>query len=615
MKYYGYAGKILEINLSDKTIEKIPLDPQLAADFIGGIGISTKLLYDHIEPGIDPLSPGNVIIVGSGALGGTLAPTSARAEIVSKSPLSGFIGWANTGYSIANPLKYAGYDQLVIKSASENPVYIIVDNDEIEVRDASHLWGKDTWETTDILWHELGKDYWVTCIGPAGENLIRFACTISQKHSAAARTGLGAVMGSKKVKAIAVRGTKGIEVADKKRFLELVEQANNRFKEREKLVMAWRTYGFLAGFLPVVDAEEFLRLKGGYYACQSCPVGCNAWVRIPDGKYEGVSFLASAPGTKILASGDIFKDYPEIYKFLELLNRYGMDAFSTYAMINFAKDLYKNNIIDKKDIDGLNFSKFNPEVVTALTQKILNREGLGDVLAEGMEQAALKIGQGAEKYNFSIRGIDATAAKGGAQGATETFGYVTNHRAGMMERSTSISFRPRKRESYVKYCKAIGVPEEAVNRVCDGPEGLNVPRLTRYTEDILTLVPMQGLCRRAPVTQVWDINLHSQFYTAATGNFVNDKDLLTCAERVWNLQRCFNIREGAGRKDDKFPEQLLPMKLGGKELNKDNMDIWLNEYYDERGWDVDTGNPTKEKLLELGLSDAVNELKLMRILD
>ena len=241
----------------------------------------------------------------------------------------------------------------MVTGAAENPVYLKIDDDDVEIRDAGHLWGKDSWETTDMLWEELGKDYWVTCIGPAGENLIRFACTISQKHSAAARTGLGAVMGSKKLKAIAVRGTKGIKVADKKRFLALVEEAINRFKAREKLVMAWRTYGFLAGFLSVVDAEEFLRLKGGPYACLSCPVACNAWVNIPDGNYAGLSFLASAPGTKIIVAGDNFKRYDEIFKFLEVLNRYGMDVFSTFAILDFAKDLFKNGILTKGDMDGL----------------------------------------------------------------------------------------------------------------------------------------------------------------------------------------------------------------------------------------------------------------------
>ncbi|MFC1858981.1 aldehyde ferredoxin oxidoreductase family protein [Thermodesulfobacteriota bacterium] len=612
---YGYAGTILKVNLSNKSIDMIALDESLANNFVGGIGISTKLFYDSMKPGIDPLSPENVFIIGSGALGGTLAPTSARAEVLSKSPQSGFIGWANTGNSVANMLKYAGYDQLVVTGAADAPVYLKVDDDDIEICDAGHLWGKDTSETVEMLWKELGKDYQITCIGPAGENTVRYACTISQKHSAAARTGMGAVMGSKKLKAIAARGTKGIKVADTKRFLTLVEEAQNRFRMKEKLVLAWRTYGFLAGFLKMVDSQEYLRLKGGYYACKSCPVACNAWLNIPDGEYAGLSFLASAPGTKIvvdLTNGSPIGRYDEIFNIQQIVNRYGMDFFSTMALCTFAMGLYKDGIIGKEDTGGLELKK-DPETIKALITKIAKREGIGDILAEGLSRAAAKIGKGAEQYDVSIRGVDATDIKGGRLGATETFGFVTNPRGGMMERSTSISFAKRERKSYVQYCSAIGVPEEAVDRVCHGPEGHNTPRLTRYTEDILTLVAMQGLCRRAPVAAVWDVGLHADFYSAATGIEMTDSDLLKCAERVWNLQKCFNIREGATRVDDRFPSRALPMTLGGKVLDENTMDDWLNEYYEERGWDVETGRPGKQKLASLGLDDVAQELEQLRL--
>lgn len=614
--YYGYAGNILEVNLSDYNIKKTSLDETLVRDFIGGVGINTKLLYDRIEPGADPLSPENVLVIGSGALSGTLAPTATRAEIMAKSPQSGLIGWANTGNSVANMLKYAGYDHFVVTGAAASPVYVKVDNDDVTICDASHLWGKDTSETTEMLWDELGKDYQVTCIGPAGENLVRFACPISQKHSAAARTGMGAVMGSKRLKAIVVRGTKGIMVSDKKKFLDLVEEAVNRFRAIEKMVMGWRTYGFLVGFLSVADAGEYLRLKGGYYACHSCPVACNAWVNIPDGKYAGLSFLASAPSTKIIvdyAQGGTLRKYDEIFKLMEWQNKLGIDIFSAMTMGNFAINLYQSGIIGKVDTDGRELKR-DPETMLFLTRKMAYREGIGDILAEGMHKAAINIGKGAEKYDISIRGVDATIAKGGMLGGTETFGFVTNHRGGMMERSTSISFRPRKRENYLSYCSTIGVPDEAINRVCDGPEGVNVPRLTRYTEDILTLVPMQGLCRRAPVTQVWDINLHAAFYSAATGIERTSKDLLKCAERVWNLQKCFNIREGATRIGDRFPDTALPMKLCGKTLDKDTMDEWLNEYYEERGWDVETGIPNKGKLVALGLEGVARELEKLGLI-
>ena len=609
--YYGYAGNILEVDLSNHSIKKTPLDETLVRDFIGGVGISTKLLYDRMKPGVDSLSSENVLVIGSGSLGGTLAPTATRAEVMAKSPQSGLIGWANTGNSVANMLKYAGYDHLVVTGAADGPVYLKVDNEDVTICDASHLWGKDTWETTEMLWNELGKDYQVTCIGPAGENLVRFASPISQKHSAIGRIGMGAVMGSKKLKAIVARGTKGIMVSDKKRFLALVEEATNRFREKEKLVMAWRTYGFLAGFLSIGDGDEYLRLKGGYYACHSCPVACNAWVNIPDGKYAGLSFLASAPSTKIVvdyALGGTVGKYDELFKLMEWQNRWGIDTFAAMTVGNFAIDLYENGIIDKKDANGLELKR-DPETMLSLTRKMAYREGIGDILAEGMNKAAVEIGKGAEKYDISIRGVDASLGKGGLLGGTETFGFATSNRGGMMDRSTSISFRPRKRENYVSYCKTIGVPDEAVDRVCDGPEGVNIPRLTRYTEDILTLVPMQGLCRRAPVAQVWDVNLHAEFYSAATGIERTSEDLLKCAERVWNLQKCFNIREGTTRVGDRFPDTALPMKLCGRTLDKSTMDEWLNEYYEERGWDVETGMPNKEKLVALGLEGVAKELE------
>ena len=610
-EYFGYAGTILEINLSSRKINKIPLDEKMARDFLGGVGISTKLLYERIDPAVDPYAPGNVWILGSGALGGTLAPTSGRTEVVSKSPMSGKIGWANTGWSVASMLKWAGYDQLVVTGTSDTPVYIWIENDEVEIRDASHLWGKDTYETTETLWRDLGKDCWITTIGPAAENLVRFASVISKKHSAAARTGMGSVLGSKKLKAIVVRGTKGIKVAKKKKFLSLVEEAINRFKERNPLVMEWRTYGFLAGFKEIVDIEQFLGLRGNYYACPACPVGCNSWVNIRSGKYAGLSYLSSAPGTKITYYIDIppfDKQYDELYVLGELGNKYGVDMFALKAVIELANNLYDQGIVTKKDLGGQEL-RGNPEAIKEFLRKIVYREGIGDTFAEGVHKACAIFGKGAEKYDVSIKGVDSTGARGGLMGATETFGFATSNRGGWMERATSISFRPRKREAYVRYCAAIGVPQQAVDRVCDGPEGLNVPRLTRHVEDFLTLVPMQGLCRRPPVSQVYDIHLHSDFYSCATGFEVTGEDLLKCAERVWNLQKAFNILAGGSRKDDRFPGSLLPLKLGGKELNSDNMDEWLNEYYSERGWDIETGRPTKKKLESLNLDDVANDLE------
>lgn len=607
---YGYAGAILEIDLSNRKINKIPLDEKIARDFVGGVGISTKLFYDRIDPAVDPLAPGNVWVLGSGVLGGTVAPTSGRAEVVSKSPLSGNIGWANSGWSIASMLKWAGYDQLVVTGASDTPVYVFIDNDKVEIRDASHLWGKDTYETTEALQHELGSDCWVTTIGPAGENLVKFACIISKKHSAAARTGLGAVLGSKKLKAIVVRGTKGVKVAKKKEFLSLAEEALKRFKEREPLVMEWRTYGFLCGFKAAADIDQYLELRGNYYACIACPVGCNVWVDVKSGKYKGASYLSSAPGTKVMVYHDLTpfdKLYDELYDLCNIGNMYGVDVNTLASLLELANNLYDAGILSKKDLGGQEL-RGNPDAIKEFLRKITYREGIGDVFAEGMHGACTILGKDAKKYDFSIKGMDSTSARGGLLGATETFGFASSLRGGWIDRSSSISFRPRKREAYVKYSESIGIPQQAVDRVCDGPEGLNVPRLTRYTEDFSTLGAMQGICRRAPVSQVYDIQLHADFYSSATGFEATGADLLKCAERVWNLQKAFNTLAGKSRKDDRFPDNLLPLKLGGKELNTKNMDEWLNEYYDERGWDIEMGEPTKEKLISLGLDYVANDL-------
>ncbi|MFC1982514.1 aldehyde ferredoxin oxidoreductase family protein [Chloroflexota bacterium] len=613
-EFFGYAGSRLEVDLSKGSIRKIPLEEGLVEKFIGGIGFSTKIIYDLMEPKTDAFGAENVFAIGSSPLSGTLAPTATRAEFAAKSPESGLFSWANTGGSVSNMLKYAGYDHLAITGAADKPVYLMISDDDMEIRDASHLWGKDTWETDDILKAELGKEYVITCTGPAGERLVKFATPVSNKHSVGARTGLGAVMGSKKLKAIAVRGTKGVKVANKKNFLALVKEATKRFEARENLVQAWRTYGFLAGFKGMYDEEEFFKHMGGYYACQSCPIADNAWINIKEGKYAGLSYLASAPGTKLLIATKLpgtpgFEHYDDMWKWLELVNRWGIDAMATIAMLNLIRHLYENKVIIKEDIDGLDPTRNDPEMIMALTRKMAYREGFGDILAEGMHRACAMIGKGAEEYDISIKGVDAETATGGALGATETLGYITNSRPAFMERSTSISFAKRKRESYVAYCKSIGVPEEVIDRLCDGPENLNPPRLLRYVEDIQTLIAMQGLCRRAPVSQVWDLAFHADFYSAATGREATPKGFLKAAERVWNLQKCFNMREGATRKDDRFPKQLLPMTLGGIVVDETTIDRLLNEYYEERGWDVEKGIPTKKKLTELGLEDVAKELE------
>jgi aldehyde:ferredoxin oxidoreductase len=610
MEYFGSTGTILEVDLTTGAIRQIPLTESMIRNDIGGVGISSRLLYENVQQGTDPLSPGNAILIGLGPLGGTVAPSSMRAELVSKSPLSGYIGWANSGY-IASMLKYAGYDQLLIKGKASSPVYLKITDEHVEIKEADHLWGKDTWDATDMLCRECGEDHEVTCIGPAGERMVKFACPISNKHSAAARTGLGAIMGSKNLKAIVTRGTKGVRVADKKRFKRLAEEALRRFREKHALINEWRTYGFLAGFKDKADIDEYMRLRGGYYACISCPVACNAWVNIPDGEFAGLSYLASAPGTKIATvvgrKTPGLVRYDEIFKLADEINRYGMDYMSFAGMVNLLADLHKQKILSPRDTDGLDVAG-NPGDVRKLAAKIAFREGIGDTLAEGMRTFCHRIGEGAEDLDFSIKGIEAGSAVGGRLGGTETWGFSTNLRGAYMERSTSISFRKRSRNSYVRYCGAIGVPGEYIDRVCDGPEGFSLPRLTKWVETYSTIQSCLGLCRRPPVSQVYDVDFMAEILTAATGINYTAADLLKCGERVWTTQKCFNLREGMTKADDRLPARFLPLTLGGFQVNETTQGELLREYYDEWGWDPNTGVPTRKKLVELGLDHLAGDL-------
>ncbi|MGD9322037.1 MAG: aldehyde ferredoxin oxidoreductase N-terminal domain-containing protein, partial [Desulfobacteraceae bacterium] len=246
MSLHGYAGHILYVDLSSRKARKEKLSEELMRKYIGNLGINTKLAYDLIKPGTEPLSPENHIILGTGPLGGTVAPACSRSNANYKSPLTHLFGSANAGDSVALMLKFAGYDHLVISGKADRPVYLKIDDDEVQFLDASHLWGKDVFETTDALWAEMG-DYWVNCIGPAGENLVGFAASVTNKHSLYGRTGIGAVMGSKNLKAIAARGTKAVTVADRKGFMKIVDGLLEKIKTSPATEL-WRDLGFVVAF-------------------------------------------------------------------------------------------------------------------------------------------------------------------------------------------------------------------------------------------------------------------------------------------------------------------------------------------------------------------------------
>ena len=632
MGFHGYAGNILYVDLTSKTIKKEQISEELIRNYIGNLGINTKLAYDLIKPGIDPLSPDNHIILGTGPLGGTVAPACSRSNGNYKSPLTHLFGSANSGDSPSLMMKFAGYDHLVVSGKAEGPVYLKIDDDDVEILDAGHLWGKDVNEATDMLWAEIG-DYWVNCIGAAGENLVRFSAAVSNKHSLYGRTGMGAVMGSKNLKAIVAKGSRAITVADGKAFMKMADGILEKIKNSPATEL-WRDLGFVVAFpaygsfgmferhnysegfpdlAEAFDKDEYKRrVVKRAYACPGCPVGCKQVVEMRDGKYAGINFKVAAMGSQVGYHNQAgVENWDEVVKCVELENRDGLDSTSLGSVVGFAIELYKKGIITKKDTDGMELD-WGAKTTLALIEKIIHREGIGDILADGAKAAIEKFGPESEKYAGHLKGMEMTLGLR-VRLCTENFGQLTNPRGGHLERSASLTFIPRKPKVFPPFSAGIGVPEERIEKVCDGPEGFNVSRLTKWVEDFNTVLASMGMCSRTPVTQQFNLEAITDLFRAATGIDMSPTELREAGERIWNLQRAFNEREGADKKGDMPPWRILnePIKIGDKEhppLPEERANELLEEYYDERGWNTQDGRLTKEKLEELGLGDVASDL-------
>lgn len=639
---HGYAGKILFIDFSNKNWYTRPIEKKEAEAYIGGPSLNAKLLYELMTPHTNPFSPENPLIFGAGPLVGTLAPGASRVEVTARSPLTGYIGTANAGHSIGANLKYAGYDHLVVLGKSDRPVYLKITDDNIQFCDASHLWGKDTWETTKTLNKELGPAYNVSCIGSGGENKVRYAVIVNNGHSMFSRTGMGAVMGSKKIKAIAVKGTKLLRVADRKGFINIVNKIKADFLSKPATIHGWRTLGFLQaldpyskmGFSSQKNMQEsfekigeyypldqyLTQFRGGYLACMSCPIGCKGWIKIKEGNYKGLTMRVSSPGTQASIFGNLRVDnFNEMFKCTELANKYGLDTISLVGSVSLAVEMFEKGIISTKETEGVELC-WGSETIKKLIPKIAKREGFGDFLAEGVMRMSEKLGRDTKNFAIHVKGLEMGLDVRGRL-CTENFGQATNIRGAHIERSASITFSPgRSKEGIMRYCRSIGVPDDKLDLLSEGPENFNVARLTKWVEDYNNMTFSTGLCHRTPLAQAYNLGVISEILALATGIELSQEKLRECGERVWNLQKSFNVREGATRKDDLFSPRILnePITLSGKKLGpltEERVNLLLDEYYDERGWNLEKGVPTREKLTKLGLENTAYELYTMDLID
>ncbi len=426
-EFQGWAGTILNIDLTASKIEREPLSPAFARKYLGASGFNSARLFELVKPEVDALSPENVLMFGVGALTGTLAPGSARLTVTAKSPLTDIFGDSNMGGHWSTELKFAGYDQLVFFGKADHPVYLWIDDDKVELRDASHLWGKSTWDTARLIKEEIGDPFiQVVCIGPAGENLVRFACIICPTKRAAGRSGMGTVMGSKNLKAIAVRGSTDVAIAQPDEFLKTCKQITEMVIDsypHYQIFHEYGTPGLLDPFATsgIISARNYQRntfpnwealsgktLKRDFYrsmrACAACQIACGPFHSVKSGEFAGI--YGEGPEYSLTEHGFNWEidNLPAILKVNELCNQYGFDYMSGAFMISWAMECYEKGILTKDDFDGTPLSFGDYKAIVEIIPRIARREGFGNILAEGEKRAPKLVGRGSEKYMYHVKG-------------------------------------------------------------------------------------------------------------------------------------------------------------------------------------------------------------------
>jgi aldehyde:ferredoxin oxidoreductase len=612
---FGNTGKILRVNLSEATFSEDTPGEEVYKKYIGGAGLAAKYLLDEVPKGADPFGAENRLIFINGALGGTIAPSAGRYEVVAKSPLTGGIGRANSGGFWAPEIKRAGYDGVIFEGVSPNPVYLLIDDGKVEIKDASDLWGKGVWDTTAALKKAHGEDFRVAAIGQGGENLVKYACVINDDHRAAGRCGLGAVMGSKKLKAIVAKGTTEIEVANKEVFEQVAEKNINLINE-SLIKVTFESFG-------TVGVTDMVNAKGGFPTrnwqtgvsphvekingpamnekvlidkknCFSCPISCGRVSAVKEGPYK-----CSGEGPEYETNGAFggfcaIEDIEAITYLHNLCDDYSIDPISAASSIAFAMECFEKGLLTASDTDGLELKFGDPDVTIACINKIAKREGFGDTLAEGVKRISEKIGQGSESFAMHVKGLelplyDPRAAK------MCGLGYATAPRGGC-----HIS-------GYVQGPTFLDIPFLVIpdSKIKDSLVGDPAEvKVLKDMQDAFTMFDSSGACKF--MGMILAANEWCDMLANVTGWKFDEEDFRKTGDRIYNVQRLFNVREGMTRADDNLPKRLLeePLPEGpAKGHVVENLDELLDAYYELRGWDKETGNPTPEKLQELGLEE------------
>ncbi|RJP25369.1 MAG: hypothetical protein C4520_02520 [Candidatus Abyssobacteria bacterium SURF_5] len=629
-EYFGYAGKILFIDLTSGTIDRQPLDPGDCRGLLGGLGINNKLAYDHLKPGVDPLSPENPLILGAGPLIGTMTPGASRIVGTSKFPLSNAVSAGSGSLTFGFSMKRAGYDHIVITGKAAAPVYVFIDDGKVEIRDASDLWGKDIYEAVDSLWARHGRCSAIS-IGQAGENLVKFAIALVDKSATLGRAGFGAIMGSKNLKAIIARGSGGIKVADPKGFMHEVNKLFNRARNY-KLHSAAVAYGILNAGGSFMLGEEgpyglnvYNRLKRDRCACPSCFIADKDILVVPEGEFSGMKTYTHSYGiiAQTAMKGNI-PEYPKATHIVNLQNRYGLGQQEFESIFQLLLEAGEAGAIREDQFGKI---ERNYETMRDLVEKISFRQGVGDILAEGWTAAASEFGLDPDRFTSHVKGLGTFFDPREKGLGTMEFEQLVNPRGGHHQSGGSPSYNAgAPLEMFGKHADRMGAPPDAVARIMDSPFGFNVGRFTRYSEDWFAVFDSLGVCIRSQNNRFYSADICARLFSTATGIEMDKRALMEAGERVWNLYKVLNWREGFDRSKDAPPAKWFePLKAAGgefemkdyfqtKTLTRADIERLLDDYYEERGWDIKTGCPSRNKLEQLGFDYVVKGLEAAGLL-
>ncbi len=629
----GYTGNLLRVDLSTGKVSTERLDPKVLRAYIGGRGLNIRYLYKEVPPGIDPLSPENKLFFSVGPCNGTMLSGSQRISIGSKSPLTGFLGDSNSGGDIGAELKYAGYDMLIVEGRAEKPVYLWIRDDVVEIRDAAHLWGRTTFETRRIVEREVGDaDACLAMIGPAGENQVRFAGIMMDIGRASGRSGMGAVMGSKNLKALAVRGSGGVTVADPAALGALIKEDHRNWRTgldgqaheaitQYGVTLAWvpmQMFGILAtrnfqggpfeeNMLVALAENQFIAKQK---ACVSCALGCNHSYILKDGPYagtygEGLELVHLVEGPRMGV-----EDMGLMLKIGSVTDGLGMDIIDGSAMVAFALECFQRGILTLRDVNGLKMEWGDADSILGLLEMIARREGIGAVLADGPKKAAQQIGRGSEQYIMHAKGQaivprDPRGSKGWG------LMFAVSSRGGCHVRA----FMP---EGYIQDEGMDGGiwPPDCLERVKAYKDPLNQlkeegkPELVKFYEDYRAFQDSMELCRFSLYNIIVDTQgkpvseYMARIINAVTGWNYTGEEVMQTGERISNLERLFNLREGLTREDDSLPRRMQtePMHSGEGAGEVIGVQEMVDKYYEVRGWNKENGVPEVHKMQELGLN-------------